>query len=162
MGKKFIGLEVVKEEGQITLFDALRREVILKPLSILFFGLGIFYMFFNSKRQTFYDKRLNVVVLTTSKLSFLKLIIAVTIGLVYFIYLFGQVKFGYKIMNFKEEENKTNIIEEILQKREIIVNVNKAGERNLFSEYNRGEAQQLTEHSRITLLSIDKNKKNFV
>jgi uncharacterized RDD family membrane protein YckC len=63
IGKWTLGIRVQKEGGEKpSLFSLIRREIILKPMQIMFFGIGIWPMFANDKKQTLYDKRLNLVV----------------------------------------------------------------------------------------------------
>lgn len=149
LGKKFIGLEIGKENGVLTLQDAIRREIVLKPISILLFGFGILYMFFNFKKQTFYDKRLGLVVVVKSKLSLIKLILGVIVSLFYFLYLLGWTRSYYTILNFKNEQNKTDMVYEIKQKVEVLKVVESH------------EGTKLGKFAQTTLSDIDKIQQEF-
>lgn len=65
LGKYILGIKLENErENKVSnIFVLFRREFVLKPISILFLGMGVWYMFFNSTKQTFYDKKLKVVVI---------------------------------------------------------------------------------------------------
>lgn len=120
LGKKFVGIEITKEQGKISLWDAFRREAILKPLSVLLLGLGIVYMFFNPKKQTFYDKRLGLVVIIKSKLQLVKLVVILFCGVLYAFYWVGIIKLTYTLVNTVNEKDKMDLIEEIKQKKKIL------------------------------------------
>lgn len=134
LGKKFAGIEVVKEEGALTLFEAIRREGLLKPISVLFFGIGILVMFFNPKRQTHYDKKLHLIVLVKTPLSFIKRIFVFLIGFAFAVYLSTWAPFIYGILNVKNEQVKRDMIDGLTQKKEIM-DVMNSPEEEKFMEY---------------------------
>jgi len=137
LGKRFAGIEVVKEEGAITLFETLRREALLKPVSIFFFGIGIITMFFNPKRQTHYDKKLHLVVLVRTPLSFTKRIFAFLIGFAFAVYLSTWTPFIYGILNIKNEQMKRDMIDGLTQKREIMDVINNPEEEKFMEYYKK-------------------------
>lgn len=137
LGKRFVGIEVVKEDGRITLFEAARREGLLKPVSVSFFGIGIFTMFFNPKKQTYYDKKLHLVVLIKTPLSFAKRVISFFIGFAFVVYLSTWAPFLYGILNAKNVQMKLDLIDELNQKKEILENVNDPKERQYVEYYEK-------------------------
>ncbi len=58
IGKKVLGLKVIKEDGKypIGLVDALIREVVGKFISSLLLGLGYLLIGFDSRKQGLHDK----------------------------------------------------------------------------------------------------------
>ena len=84
LGKWLVGIRVVKEDfKRPSLLQLIRREFFLKPMHILFFGLGVWYMFSNNKRQTLYDKKIGLVVLQVRKEWIVHVLTFV--GIVYFL-----------------------------------------------------------------------------
>jgi uncharacterized RDD family membrane protein YckC len=63
LGKWVLGIEIKTEDlSRPALVKLARRELILKPVQILFFGIGLWSMFQSKKKQTLYDKRLHLVI----------------------------------------------------------------------------------------------------
>lgn len=134
LGKRFAGIIVVKEEGTLTLFETIRREMFLKPISVLLFGVGVFTMFFNPKRQTYYDKKFHTVVLIKQTLSTVKQVFSFIIGFSFAIYLSTWTPFLYSILNAKNEQMKLDIIDGLNQKKEIMEVTNDPTEKQ-YTEY---------------------------
>jgi uncharacterized RDD family membrane protein YckC len=62
-GKTFIGLRVVRIDGApIDYKTALLRHLVGYPLSLLSFGLGFLWMFWDSKQQGWHDKLAKTIV----------------------------------------------------------------------------------------------------
>jgi uncharacterized RDD family membrane protein YckC len=62
-GKRFIGIRVVRTDGRpLDYQTAVLRHVIGYPLSALFFGLGVFWMLWDGRRQAWHDKLAKTVV----------------------------------------------------------------------------------------------------
>lgn len=82
IGKWTLGIRVQKEGGgRPSIYALTRRELMLKPMQTLFFGIGIWPMFASDKKQTLYDKRLGLVVTQWRKEWILPLfILAVIVG----------------------------------------------------------------------------------
>lgn len=61
LGKCIFGIKLVKEGGEkITIYSLIRREYVFKPISMMFFGFGILRMFFDKRKQTYYDRKLKL------------------------------------------------------------------------------------------------------
>ncbi len=137
LGKKFAGIEVVKEEGILTLFETIRREALLKPISVFFLGIGIFVMFFNPKRQTYYDKKFHTVVLIKTPLSTIKRIFSFFIGFAFMAYLSTWTPFIYGILNANNEQMKRDMIDGLTQKKEIMDVINSPEEVKFIEYYKK-------------------------
>lgn len=62
LGKWILGIKITTENlDRPPLITLARRELVLKPMQILFFGIGFWGMFHSQKKQTLYDKRLHLV-----------------------------------------------------------------------------------------------------
>lgn len=62
-GKRFIGLRVVRADGQpIDYKTAVLRHIAGYPLSLFFFGLGILWMLWDGKQQGWHDKLAKTIV----------------------------------------------------------------------------------------------------
>jgi uncharacterized RDD family membrane protein YckC len=57
LGKTFIGLRVVRQDGKpIDYKSAVMRHIVGYPLSLIFFGIGLLWMFWDPKQQGWHDK----------------------------------------------------------------------------------------------------------
>jgi uncharacterized RDD family membrane protein YckC len=63
LGKTFIGLRVVRLDGQMIDYKtAILRHIVGYPLSLLCFGLGVIWMFWDAKQQGWHDKLARTIV----------------------------------------------------------------------------------------------------
>lgn len=153
-GKKFVGIKVEKAEGSLTLVDCVRREILLKPISVLFFGFGILYMFFNPKKQTYYDYKLHFTVIVYKQLSKFRRTILFIFGVVYILYLSSWIPLFYTVTNAQNEQNKLDLINEIQQKQEIVHSLSDHDDERFIELYNESNVQ-------LSQKMIDLCKKRF-
>ncbi len=63
-GKRFIGIRVVRTDGRpVDYQTAVLRHIVGYPFSVLFFGLGLFWMLWDRRRQGWHDKLAKTVVI---------------------------------------------------------------------------------------------------
>ncbi|OGK08991.1 hypothetical protein A2767_02350 [Candidatus Roizmanbacteria bacterium RIFCSPHIGHO2_01_FULL_35_10] len=119
-GKRIVGIKVINEVGTISFGKAFLREAIFKPLSFILLGSGFIYMFFNQKKQTYYDKVLNLVVLKQSQASWVKKIFLIIIIIGFVLYLIQLIMIPVAFYRFYDDDKKSFIIESIQEKIKIV------------------------------------------
>ncbi len=119
-GKRFAGIRVIKEKGEISFKDALIRELMLKPLSFILLGTGFFYMKKKKKRQTYYDKLLNLIVLQYPKLNLVKKLFLLILIIFYVIYLIRIIMIPQIFYQYIVNNEKSVVIESIKEKEKVI------------------------------------------
>ncbi|GAB4219370.1 MAG: hypothetical protein Fur009_5230 [Candidatus Microgenomates bacterium] len=111
LGKYIFGIKIRNQKGtSYNFFDLLKREYILKPISLIFFGIGIWRIFIDSHKQTYYDKKLNieVVIWRNSWINNL-FIFSIIFSLLFEIIMINK-------------QNSSNHLNKIKEKNKIIVN----------------------------------------
>jgi uncharacterized RDD family membrane protein YckC len=73
LGKTFIGLRVVRQDGKpIDYKSAVMRHIVGYPLSLIFFGIGLLWMFWDPKQQGWHDKLAKTLVIKDNRRSILR------------------------------------------------------------------------------------------
>jgi uncharacterized RDD family membrane protein YckC len=68
LGKTFIGLRVVRQDGKpIDYKSAVMRHIVGYPLSLIFFGIGLLWMFWDPKQQGWHDKLAKTLVIKDNR-----------------------------------------------------------------------------------------------
>jgi uncharacterized RDD family membrane protein YckC len=68
LGKTFIGLRVVRQDGKpIDYKTAVIRHIVGYPLSLIFFGMGLLWMFWDPKQQGWHDKLAKTIVIKDNR-----------------------------------------------------------------------------------------------